>query len=132
MGDQQFNMLQSVNKGFAILMDIENITESSMTWAFNEILNNPSYRENAKRLSKLFKDQPMEPLEKAVYWTEYVLRHKGALHLSNPSRHLTWYQRELFDVYLVLLLIIFIPFWIIIRIVKMIYRRCIKTKSKKD
>lgn len=33
------------------------------------------------RLSSLHKDRPIEPLDLAVFWVEYVMRHKGAPHL---------------------------------------------------
>lgn len=40
----------------------------------------------------------MSGLEKAVWWTEYVLRHKGAKYLRNPGRDLPYYQYFLLDV----------------------------------
>lgn len=49
-------------------------------------------------MSKLALDEPMTGLEKAIWWTEYVLRHKGAQHLKGPSASLPWYQYLLLDV----------------------------------
>lgn len=43
-------------------------------------------------------DQPLKPLDTAVYWVEYVLRHKGAYHLRSAALDLTWYQYLLLDV----------------------------------
>jgi glucuronosyltransferase len=60
------------------------------------------YRENAQRLSRIFRDQPRTPLEQAVYWTEYVIRHKGAPHLRSAVLDLAWYQYFLLDVIAVL------------------------------
>jgi len=37
-----------------------------------------------------------------VYWTEYVIRHKGALHLRSAVLDLTWYQYFQLDVIAVL------------------------------
>jgi len=37
------------------------------------------YGERAKELSSIFSDQPQTPLERAVFWTEYVIRHNGIL-----------------------------------------------------
>ena len=64
------------------------------------------YRENAQRLSRIIQDQPLTPLEQAVYWTEYVIRHKGAPHLRSAVLDLTWYQNFLLDVIAVLALAI--------------------------
>jgi len=60
------------------------------------------YRENAQRLSRILRDQPRTPLEKAVYWTEYVIRQKGAPHLRSSVLDLAWYQYFLLDVIAVL------------------------------
>lgn len=36
-----------------------------------------SYLKNAKRASALFRDQPETPLQRAVFYMEYLVRHKG-------------------------------------------------------
>jgi len=40
----------------------------------------------------------MSPLDTAVYWTEYVIRHKGAAHLKTVAVDMPWYQYLLLDV----------------------------------
>jgi hypothetical protein len=62
------------------------------------------YRENAQRLSRIYRDQPFTPLEQAAYWTEYVIRHNGAPHLRSAVLDLAWYQYLLLDVIAVLAL----------------------------
>lgn len=52
--------------------------------------------------SALMRDQYRTPLETAVYWTEYVLRHRGTL-LSPASKDLFWFQYYLLDVLAVVL-----------------------------
>ena len=52
------------------------------------------------RVSTLMRDQMESPLERAVYWIEYVIRHKGAPHLRTASRDLSFFQRSLFDVFM--------------------------------
>lgn len=58
-----------------------------------------------KKLSQKYRDRPMTALQSAVYWTEYVIRHKGAPHLQPASVRLPLYQYLLLDVIVVLLLI---------------------------
>ena len=60
------------------------------------------YRSNVKRLQSLLRDQLETPLERAVFWTEYVMRHKGASALELGSRNLHRFQRNLIDVYFIL------------------------------
>ena len=44
------------------------------------------------------RDQMESPLERAVYWIEYIIRHDGAPHLRTASHKLSFIQRNLFDV----------------------------------
>lgn len=44
------------------------------------------------------KDQPMKPLENAVFWMEYAIRHNGAPHFRSAALDLTWYQYHMVDV----------------------------------
>jgi len=60
------------------------------------------YDENARRQFRIYREQPRTTLEQAVYWTEYVIRHKGAPHLRSAVLDLAWYQYILVDVIAVL------------------------------
>lgn len=55
-----------------------------------------------KRYKSLLHDQPQSPLERAVWWTEHVLRTGGA-HLTTPAANMTWAEYYQLDVILVLL-----------------------------
>jgi glucuronosyltransferase len=52
--------------------------------------------------SAVIRNQPQSALDRAVYWTEYVLRHNGAPHLRSVAADLPWYQYLLIDVMFVL------------------------------
>jgi glucuronosyltransferase len=39
-GDQPYNMARIVSFGIGIQLDYNNVTEQSLTWALNEVLNN--------------------------------------------------------------------------------------------
>ena len=56
------------------------------------------YRENVKRGSAIMNDRPVPPLDAAMYWIEYVLRHKGAPHLRSAAQDLAWHELYLLDV----------------------------------
>lgn len=64
------------------------------------------YKESARQLSIRYKDRPMSPLDTAVYWTEYVIRHKGAPHLKTAAVDMPWYQYLLLDVIAFLIFIL--------------------------
>jgi UDP-glucoronosyl and UDP-glucosyl transferase. len=57
-------------------------------------------------VSQIFKDRPMTPLQTAIFWTEYVLRHRGAPHLRSAGADLPWHQYLLLDVIITLILIL--------------------------
>lgn len=37
-------------------------------------------------------DRITSPADSAVYWTEYVIRHNGAVHLRSPESDLSWVE----------------------------------------
>lgn len=49
-------------------------------------------------------DQPQTALERAVWWTEHVLRHGGGRHLRAPAANMSW--AEYLDVELLAVLAI--------------------------
>ena len=61
------------------------------------------------------RDQIDDPLDRAAYWIEYVIRHRGAPHLKPKSYcKKSLFQRELLDVHffqsILLLIAIYISF----------------------
>ena len=92
-----------------------------------------SYKQSAKRLSTLFRDQIQPPLERAVFWTEFVLRHEGTEHLRLGSINLEPYQKALLDVYMVLALFLIIPIVVMFFCVrKCCCRRTVSSEKKKQ
>lgn len=61
------------------------------------------YLESIRKVRAVVKDQPMDPLEKAIWWIEYVLRH-GSLHLKSAALQVDWISYTLTDLVLFLIL----------------------------
>jgi len=72
----------------------------------------------------------MSPTESVVYWTEYVIRHKGAPHLKSHAFNLTWYQYFLLDVIAVVLLIILSVSYITLKMLRLVNKIIFKPLSK--
>ena len=88
-----------------------------------------------RKLSIISRDEPENSLEKAIWWTEYVLRHKGAKHLRSAALDLEWYQYVLLDVVGFLLLLIFtfcFTLYYIIKIIWHYFTVLLKLKFKTD
>ncbi|XP_068961453.1 UDP-glucuronosyltransferase 2B17-like isoform X2 [Petaurus breviceps papuanus] len=96
--DQPDNIAHMKAKGAAVEVDFHKMTAAEMLNALKTVINNPSYKENAMRLSRIHHDQPVKPLDRAVFWIEFVMRHKGAKHLRPAAHDLTWYQYHSLDV----------------------------------
>lgn len=80
------------------------------------------YRDSVRKRSKLLRDQPEHPLDRAIYWTEYVLRHKGAYHLQSPAKEYSFLQYYLIDVTLFCLIAIYISMKLFIKVNSIIIR----------
>ncbi|WP_370466979.1 hypothetical protein, partial [Salmonella enterica] len=68
------------------------------------VIENESYRNQVKKRSALLKDQETSSLDRAVYWTEHVLRHGGADHLRSAAANMSIHQYLLVDVAVVLII----------------------------
>ncbi|KAJ8954678.1 hypothetical protein NQ318_011370 [Aromia moschata] len=102
-GDQQMNAYSAEKAGYGIVLLSKDLSEESLTSVIEEILNNPKYTDEAKRRSKIINDRQVSPIDNAVYWVEYVVRHNGAKHLRVQYLDLAWYQYYLLDVFAFLL-----------------------------
>ncbi|XP_065770109.1 UDP-glucuronosyltransferase 2A1 isoform X2 [Muntiacus reevesi] len=96
--DQPDNIAHMKAKGAAVEVNINTMTSADLLNALRTVINEPSYKENAMRLKRIHHDQPVKPLDRAVFWIEFVMRHKGAKHLRPAAHDLTWYQYHSLDV----------------------------------
>jgi glucuronosyltransferase len=80
------------------------------------------YKQNSERASKEFKDRPLSPLDTAVFWVEYVIRHNGAPQLRIVGADLPWYQYYLVDVAIILFISFFAFLTVLVFVTKFIIR----------
>ncbi|NXG23373.1 UD11 glucuronosyltransferase, partial [Grallaria varia] len=113
-GDQMDNAKRVESRGAGVTLNILEMTSKDISDALNAVINDKKYKENIQRLSDLHLDRPIHPLDLAVHWVEFVMRHKGAPHLRPAAHDLNWVQYHSLDVLAflgaVLLLTLFIAF----------------------
>ncbi|CAB3245089.1 unnamed protein product [Arctia plantaginis] len=126
LGDQWFNAERYEYHKIGIKLDMETLTYDDFKSAIKNILGNDSYRRNIVRLRELIQDQPMKPLERAIWWIEYVLRHGGAKHLRSPAANITWAEYLEIE----LLLILFSGFIICFTLVTVLLLYMLKNISR--
>ncbi|XP_055848943.1 UDP-glycosyltransferase UGT5-like [Episyrphus balteatus] len=102
-GDQFLNMARAETSGFGIMVDYNVLSEENFKSAILEMLNNPKYTKKIQEVSARYRDQPMEPLELAIYWVEYIAKHKGAPHLHCAAQELNFFQYHNIDILFILL-----------------------------
>ncbi|KAL3265257.1 hypothetical protein HHI36_009471 [Cryptolaemus montrouzieri] len=102
--DHDSNAAKSEHDGYAIKLDLTTITAESLLWSIKRIIHDPKYRTEVQKRQRVFKDQKETPLERAVFWTEYVLRNRGAKYLQSPSRFLSTSEYYMLDVAFIFLL----------------------------
>ncbi|XP_030674297.1 UDP-glucuronosyltransferase 2B30 isoform X3 [Nomascus leucogenys] len=96
--DQPDNIAHMKAKGAAVSLDFNTMSSTDLLNALKTVINDPLYKENAMKLSRIHHDQPVKPLDRAVFWIEFVMRHKGAKHLRVAAHDLTWFQYHSLDV----------------------------------
>ncbi|PSN57261.1 hypothetical protein C0J52_02523 [Blattella germanica] len=131
-GDQFHNVANYVQEGVAVKLDYPTINKENVLSALKAVLDNPSYTERAKSVSVAFKDRPMTPLQTAVFWTEYVIRHNGASHLKSIAADLPLYQYLLLDVVAFLFIVLAIVFFILKRMFSVLVSCFHSSKVKHD
>nr|P20720.2 RecName: Full=UDP-glucuronosyltransferase 1-2; Short=UDPGT 1-2; Short=UGT1*2; Short=UGT1-02; Short=UGT1.2; AltName: Full=B2; AltName: Full=Bilirubin-specific UDPGT; AltName: Full=UDP-glucuronosyltransferase 1A2; Short=UGT1A2; Flags: Precursor [Rattus norvegicus] len=129
-GDQMDNAKRMETRGAGVTLNVLEMTADDLENALKTVINNKSYKENIMRLSSLHKDRPIEPLDLAVFWVEYVMRHKGAPHLRPAAHDLTWYQYHSLDVIGFLLAIVLTVVFIVYKSCAYGCRKCFGGKGR--
>ncbi|XP_076231314.1 UDP-glycosyltransferase UGT5-like [Calliopsis andreniformis] len=84
------------------------------------------YKLRIRQIKHLTKDTPHDLMKLLVWWTEFVIRNKGAPHLHNTMIDMPWYQRYDLDVIVFSAIAAYILIWSvskwIIRIFIHVYR----------
>lgn len=101
--DQLDNMVRLEAHSAARVLDTATLTADGFLEALKDILENPFYRLKMQKLSCLHRDQPIHPLNKAAFWIEHVIRHKGAPHLRTEAYSMQLYSYYSLDVAVLLL-----------------------------
>jgi len=124
----------SQENGIGIMSNIFTITEETFEKDIKHIINDKKFSQNVKRMSSIFRDRPMSALDTAVYWAEYVIRHKGAHHLRSAAVDLTWYRYYLLDfivfLFIIVLFFMCILYFITKRIMRLLFNLFHKQKTE--
>lgn len=133
-GDQHLNGHKMERLNIGLMQSMVDLSTESLLGAINQIMNNQTYYKSIERISDIFKSNQNDPLDTAIYWIEYIIKHKGAPHLQSHAKNLPWYRYLLLDVFMVVFGGIYIIFDILKQIVSFLTKKQpkdIDNKSKK-
>lgn len=130
--DQFDNLHRLKVRGAARIVEAQSLTKENFLEALKDVLETPSYRDNIKRLSRLHQDQPMSPMDTAIFWIEHVIRNKGAAHLQSAGVSLPWYTYFCLDVAVLIMAVIGAFAWASVAVCRILCCRRSRRKTKAD
>ncbi|TKS67449.1 UDP-glucuronosyltransferase 1-1 [Collichthys lucidus] len=134
-GDQGDNVHRMVSRGVAEKLEIYDVTAEKVVTALNNLIHDKSYKEKIVKMSAIHLDRPVEPLDLAVFWTEFIIKHKGAKHLRIAAHELNWIQYHSLDVIGFLVIILLTVLFVTFKCCLFCTRKCFRkgtSKKKKE
>lgn len=132
-GDQYRNGLRAEKSGFGLKVKFADLTVDYLHGKISQLVDTKKYYNRAKEVSTLLRDNLVHPMDEAIYWMEYVARHKGAKHLKSYAVNIPWYTYLLLDVIGFVLLVILIAYLVVAKLIKILFSssKSQNTDSKK-
>lgn len=113
-------MIKTKRHGISEGINHRSATKDDIKNTLLKVLGDSSYKINAEKFSARFKDQKEKPLDRAVWWIEWVLRNPDAVYLKSPVLWLGFIAGNSYDVIALITLCVLILFAILIRIISFI------------
>ncbi|XP_077481087.1 UDP-glucuronosyltransferase 2B31-like [Stigmatopora argus] len=131
--DQRDNLLRIEVRGAGKVLDIFSMDQDIFFGGIQEVLTDSSYKDNMQKLCRLHRDQPIPPLDNALFWIEFVMRHKGAAHLRTESYKMPWYVYHSLDVLLCLAALVLLILGVLGACLGCLYSKvCVTKKGKHE
>ncbi|XP_033317124.1 UDP-glucuronosyltransferase 2B33-like [Bombus bifarius] len=135
LADQDYQVARMEALGIGKYLEITTLKKDELENAITELITNKKYKERIHYIRNVVQDTPYDPVENLAWWTEYVIRTKGAPHLHSSLAFQPWYQRCDMDIVVFLTITIFliasITFYLIFKIVGNIHKKIKSTKKQK-
>ncbi|XP_046737926.1 UDP-glucosyltransferase 2-like [Diprion similis] len=96
--DQYVHANKMASLGVGIKLNIHFVNRHDILKAIRTVVLDTSDKKRMMNLRNLLEDKPYDSLENAIWWTEHVIRHKGAPHLHSTTADEPWYQRQDMDI----------------------------------
>lgn len=125
------NADKAVKSGMALNLDIRTIDQITLAKTIKELLTNKKYMEAAQLRSRNFQDQKEKPMERALWWIDYVARNPDVSFLrSSMLDKMNYFYKHSIDVIAFLTLAFLGVLWAIAKIIICLICRSTNIKSR--
>ncbi|EDW74351.2 uncharacterized protein Dwil_GK21429 [Drosophila willistoni] len=97
--NEQKNMQLAVRLGVGLQLNQDNVTTPSLNWALDRLLTEQHFHLTIRDVSMEYRDRPLGALATAVFWVNYVVRHKGGAAIRTRGIGISSSQLHLFDLF---------------------------------
>jgi len=130
--DQPHNAKMLEEKGTGLIINKNEISKDNIVAAIKELINNPSFKQNALRISQMIEAKPMKSEERVVKYAEFAARFGDSGVFTSEGIHLSFIQLYSIDVVLFLLFVITAFIYIVYRLIKKLSKRFFGSSHQKQ
>ena len=120
--DQISNLERASRHGYCQLMLWEKLSVEALREAIRESVESLTMQAAVERVHSVYTDREMKPVERAVWWMEYVCRHRGADILQPGLTEVAWYQYHHLDILLFVTLMVVVMATLLLFLCSLSYR----------
>lgn len=108
----------------ALKLDIRYIEKDQLKSTILELIEDNKYAKKAKMRSSNFRDQPEKPIERALWWIDYVLRNPDISFLrSSRLEQMNYFVKHSMDVIAVLTIVLILISVLFVKVVCLLIRK---------
>lgn len=129
--DQHRNAQRSTRAEVGVTLDLKNLSKETIRNALLRVLTEEKFSKNMQKRAQLLKDQTESPLDRAVWWIEWVLRHPHSNHMRSPMLDLGYLAKGNFDVFIFLVVLLAVTASLILKCTKNLIKKSQRTDCDK-
>ncbi|KAL0023973.1 hypothetical protein WJX77_004925 [Trebouxia sp. C0004] len=102
LGEQPDNLARAVERGYGLTVSVKKLDTlaQDLEQGLKRILDEPSFKANAARISHIMRAHRLTPVEKAADALEHAAWTKGSRHMQPLRDDFNWFQQSSIDVIL--------------------------------
>lgn len=124
--------MKSIGLGVAEKLDYHTMTMEVIKDTLQKVLENPEYLKNSRKVSARFRDQKEKPLDRAVWWAEWLIRNPDCDYLKSPVLQLGIVVGNSYDVIATICFGLFLILFLVMKLFFVIIRAFIPNAAGKE